>query len=212
MRSVSRFAALGLVALSLLACGPRAVMPDAGAGGDVTTTTACLSDTLCVYDPDCPMGSHCNTALSPPQCQTLYCGAAGTACGGSDGLCAVGLSCLSNQCATPAPLVGTWVGMTTSMGIVETETLTFAATTLTQSLTISGCTGSLAYSDLSWVATASTIDISGPGQCTGPIECDGADALSCSTAPWRNTGSQPFSVTADGATLTLAGTTFTRQD
>lgn len=40
----------------------------------------CRLPTACVMDVDCPMGSRCNTALMPPSCQVLYCGAAASQC------------------------------------------------------------------------------------------------------------------------------------
>ena len=54
--------------------------------------TPCLSGDACVADVDCPSGHHCNTALSPPKCQKLYCGKVGTRCSEA-ALCETGYEC-----------------------------------------------------------------------------------------------------------------------
>ena len=41
---------------------------------------ACRTGIPCVNDSDCDSGQRCNTALTPPECQTLYCGEAGSSC------------------------------------------------------------------------------------------------------------------------------------
>jgi len=48
----------------------------------------CLTGIPCVNDSDCEAGQRCNTALTPPECQTLYCGEAGSSCPcGQDEFC-----------------------------------------------------------------------------------------------------------------------------
>jgi len=64
--------------------------------------TACLDDAKCTKDDDCPSGSHCNKALTPPQCQQLYCGGLGTICD-ENAYCVEGLSCSTEEdfCTPP---------------------------------------------------------------------------------------------------------------
>ena len=54
-----------------------------GTGGSGGSGGICITGTLCTSSAkDCNMGERCNDTLSPPQCQKLFCGAAGTTCGG----------------------------------------------------------------------------------------------------------------------------------
>lgn len=84
---------------------------DAGTGGGsdagprdtgVSIATDCLEETACVDTSDCPNGSRCNSRLSPPRCQQLFCGGEGTLCS-EDGLCASGLGCLGEVCRPCTP-------------------------------------------------------------------------------------------------------------
>jgi hypothetical protein len=54
-----------------------------------------------VNDLDCTSGSRCNSALAPPQCQKLYCGASGSTCS-ADFFCTSGLTCVGGVCSPPA--------------------------------------------------------------------------------------------------------------
>lgn len=65
-----------------------------------------LLGVYCVDTTDCPNGSRCNTALTPPQCQALYAGAPGTPCS-EDALCADDAYC-SNELCNPCRLCGFW--------------------------------------------------------------------------------------------------------
>jgi len=56
----------------------------------------CATSTNCVTSDDCDAGEHCNRALFPPKCQTLYCGSEGSPCSES-ALCA-GQFCLNDVC------------------------------------------------------------------------------------------------------------------
>ncbi len=60
----------------LLAAGVAVV----GCGGDGDAKTECLTSIPCVGNVDCLAGQHCNTALSVPMCQVLYCGDGATQC------------------------------------------------------------------------------------------------------------------------------------
>jgi hypothetical protein len=70
---------------------------DGGTGGN---GTSCPTNALCQYDSNCPMGQRCNTALQPSNCQSLNCGAVGTACDRTE-LCQSGLICGAGTCQTP---------------------------------------------------------------------------------------------------------------
>ena len=66
-------------------------------------STDCLTDVVCASsDKDCSMGQRCNTALSTPRCQAIYCGANGSVCGDDVGdaqnLCA-SKACVGGECA-----------------------------------------------------------------------------------------------------------------
>src|SRR5690348_9238996 len=91
-----------LLAVMAAACGKvEMVASDGGVGGggsQMTSdggsiATSCLTGALCAVDPDCQMAERCNHALTPPQCQKLYCGPAGSACDHKDELCQPGLYC-----------------------------------------------------------------------------------------------------------------------
>lgn len=70
----------------------------ADAGSEAATPVAqCLTGQNCVADRDCPSGSHCNLAQSPPACQMLYCGAAGSRCS-EDVQCRPGSRCQGSAC------------------------------------------------------------------------------------------------------------------
>ncbi len=51
----------------------------------------------CVNSRDCGPGSRCNTALSVPSCELVYCGTPGTLCS-SDDVCEQGLRCYQSKC------------------------------------------------------------------------------------------------------------------
>jgi hypothetical protein len=91
---------------------------------EAITPDQCLVGIPCVTDDDCEAGQHCNTALTPPACEKLYCGTSGSICD-EDPLCSPGLFCIQKQCLASAPapecrsaasifkacggdLVGTW--------------------------------------------------------------------------------------------------------
>lgn len=76
--------------------GSSSASTTAGVGGGVPASQ-CLADTNCVKDADCPSGSHCNTELSPPECQELYCGTSGTICEDVND-CEPGLKCMQQVC------------------------------------------------------------------------------------------------------------------
>jgi hypothetical protein len=59
----------------------------------------CLPGPACAGDSDCPAGSRCNTELSPPQCEDLYCGGPGTFCS-DDVFCEEGLECAEGLCSS----------------------------------------------------------------------------------------------------------------
>jgi hypothetical protein len=61
----------------------------------------CVSDTPCANHDDCAAGTRCNTAVSPPVCQVLYCAANDDPCS-DDVLCAEGLYCHDSVCAIEA--------------------------------------------------------------------------------------------------------------
>ncbi len=49
--------------------------------GAIPHSSACLTGTACASsEKDCAADERCNTSLSPPQCETIYCGANGTVC------------------------------------------------------------------------------------------------------------------------------------
>ena len=62
-----------------------------------SAATVCVTAIPCVTDHDCHKGEHCNTAVRPPTCQLLYCGATGTACS-EDALCVLGDGCGGGKC------------------------------------------------------------------------------------------------------------------
>lgn len=73
---------------------------DAGQTADATVTrpaTMCLEAPNCVDNTDCGAGSRCNLALSPPVCQRVLCGGAGTTCS-EDGLCVAQHVCSAGVC------------------------------------------------------------------------------------------------------------------
>lgn len=74
-------------------CSPPAVVPVTPIPAD----PACLVDTPCVTDSNCPSGYTCNDALDPPECSQIYCGTAGTPCG-NDSSCDTDLSCDAGIC------------------------------------------------------------------------------------------------------------------
>lgn len=76
----------------------------------------CATGTHCVADTDCASGSRCNTALSPPACQPLYCGTSGSAC-------SQGYFCESQNCVKQACL-STTAG--TPLGNVVPTTITYS--------------------------------------------------------------------------------------
>ena len=78
----------------------------------------CATGTHCVADTDCASGSRCNTALSPPACQPLYCGTSGSAC-------SQGYFCESQNCVKQACL-STTAG--TPLGNVVPTTITYSRT------------------------------------------------------------------------------------
>jgi hypothetical protein len=100
-----------LLAALLTSCGtrdrPRGTLMRSPDGGVVDATapadsgpdeaTDCLDPASCVDTTDCPSGSRCNLVLSPPRCQRLYCGGAGTACSESE-LCAPMHVCSEDTC------------------------------------------------------------------------------------------------------------------
>ncbi len=63
------------------------------------TAEGCLGGVCQDSAKDCQMAERCNTAVSPPRCQKLYCGATGTACD-QDSICAQGVFCVSRKCVT----------------------------------------------------------------------------------------------------------------
>jgi hypothetical protein len=68
-----------------------------GGTGGATDPSECLIDVKCANQLDCPQGYHCNTRLTMPRCQELYCGTEGTACS-SDELCQIGHLCANGSC------------------------------------------------------------------------------------------------------------------
>lgn len=85
-------------------------MVDVGPMG--TVPTDCLEPANCVDTTDCPSGARCNTALSPPRCQTLFCGPAGSLCS-EDGLCTQGLGCINEVCTACTDCDGECVSLQT---------------------------------------------------------------------------------------------------
>ncbi|MGK0360564.1 MAG: hypothetical protein ACI9U2_002877, partial [Bradymonadia bacterium] len=64
----------------------------------VEPAQACADDTPpCINDTDCESGTRCNTALTPPACQTLYSGGAACLCS-QDAFCGEGLLCNDAAC------------------------------------------------------------------------------------------------------------------
>lgn len=75
-----------------------------GGGGDGGSGAGCVTTTVCANSAkDCAAGQRCNTALNPPVCQALYCGAGGSVCAGdsADDLCASRV-CQSGRCVGPS--------------------------------------------------------------------------------------------------------------
>jgi hypothetical protein len=69
--------------------------------GSTSTGSTCVSTNPCASsETDCTVGERCNTALDPPRCQTLYCGALGTPCA-DDGDDAYAL-CAAQACTNGA--------------------------------------------------------------------------------------------------------------
>jgi hypothetical protein len=54
---------------------------------------SCTTGVPCATDDDCGGGERCNSKLTPPTCQVLYCGTNGTVCD-DDELCSEGYTCL----------------------------------------------------------------------------------------------------------------------
>ncbi len=73
------------------------VPPNIVAPTPTPISPACLVDTPCVEDVNCPPGYTCNAALDPPQCSKIYCGAAGSPCS-SAGSCLENLECNEGIC------------------------------------------------------------------------------------------------------------------
>ncbi len=79
-----------------------------GAGSDGGTVSGCVTQTVCANSlKDCAAGQRCNTALNPPVCQALYCGATGSPCGGDslNDLCASRM-CTGGVCSGPPDMAG----------------------------------------------------------------------------------------------------------
>lgn len=80
-----------------------------GAGGDGGTGAGgCVTQTVCANSAkDCAAGQRCNTALNPPVCQALYCGAEGTPCAGdsANDLCASRM-CTASVCSGVPDMAG----------------------------------------------------------------------------------------------------------
>ncbi len=108
MRLAPQFFLVLMAVGAVTSCGLGGV----GTGGGAAS---CASSTRCVNDTDCPSGSRCNGALSPPACQPLYCGGTGTAC--SDGYFCASQVCAQKACFAPAAghdLFGSVVPTTTT--------------------------------------------------------------------------------------------------
>jgi hypothetical protein len=72
---------------------------------DVAAPPACVLETICAADSDCPTSTRCNNSLVPPRCQKLYCGEITSPCGigaGTQELCGVGLTCCGDGGASVA--------------------------------------------------------------------------------------------------------------
>jgi len=89
---------------------------------EITGVDECQTALACVIDGDCPDGSHCNTALNPPKCQNLYCGATGSQCSEpalcAEQLCSDGL-CMSARAEDGMILIPSgsfWMGCDESSG------------------------------------------------------------------------------------------------
>lgn len=99
-------------AADILAPPDADVADDVPVGGDsmpdqqieAVVPDECLVGIPCVVDSDCEAGQHCNTKLSPPECEKLYCGAQDSVCD-EDAVCAPGLFCIYGKCvpSIPAP-------------------------------------------------------------------------------------------------------------
>ncbi len=64
--------------------------------GILTPDASCLTGTLCAGNSDCDGGSRCNTNLSPPECELLYCGGPNTSCSSNAlEVCAKDLVCMT---------------------------------------------------------------------------------------------------------------------
>lgn len=70
-----------------------------GGGASGGGSAGCRLQTACVMDVDCAMGSRCNTALAPPACQVLYCGAPASQC--SAGYFCASRLCRGSECLDP---------------------------------------------------------------------------------------------------------------
>src|SRR6185369_12396707 len=67
---------------------------------DIATAAGCVTTMACADSvKDCQPGERCNKGLTPPRCQMIYCGVAGSPCDGQDELCQAGLVC-STVCST----------------------------------------------------------------------------------------------------------------
>lgn len=49
-------------------------------GGSSTPADVCVTTTACATNDDCDTTQHCNLALNPPVCQTLFCGGLASLC------------------------------------------------------------------------------------------------------------------------------------
>jgi hypothetical protein len=73
-----------------------------------------------ISEKDCAMGQRCNTALNPPRCEMIYCGALGSACvddrntGDDDDLCQSRL-CLGGVCVAPVDMAPDMTGVSSSL-------------------------------------------------------------------------------------------------
>jgi hypothetical protein len=97
--------------------------------------------------------------------------------------------------------------------LVNTETLTLSAdssaTDRDMAALPNDCTDDQTISGITWSATASDLTFVGSPMCTGGITCDGGMGP-CDTTGF-DTRPQPYTLSADGMTLTLGEYMLRRQ-
>ncbi len=113
----------------------------------------------------------------------------------------------------PSPIVGRWTRSASTTGSDLTAVEAFNADG-SATITLSGagaCTGTIAFTGLTWTADATSIVFSGRGACAGTVNCviSGTNVvIDCAHAPnGPQEGACDYTLSADGNSLTISNCT-----